>query len=246
MSPQREIRRYLEELVDRLRRILDAKLVGVYLHGSAALGDFAASRSDIDAIAVVSGGLSDQERARLRDELKPAALSCPATGLEFHVVAASTLADVTGAPLFELHIAIDTKSGMERFVDGSGRDGDPDLVMHYAASKARGVTLLGPPASDVFPDVPRDVVLRALRDELEWGTEHASTTYQVLNAARAWRFVETGEIVSKTEGGTWARSRVDDPAVIDAALAHRSTAGGEHPPAIAAGAFVDAVRDRLA
>ncbi len=243
---QSEVRRYSEELAHRLRRTLGAKLVGVYLHGSVALGDFTPSRSDLDVVAVASESLTDPERKQLGAELAPSALPCPATGLEFHAVAANTLAEVTDAPRFEVHIATDTRSGTERFVDGFGHAGDADLVMHYAVLKTRGITLLGPPASELFPEVRRDRVLSALRDELEWGVGNASASYQVLNAARAWRFAETGEIASKTEGGAWARSRAADPAIIDAALAHRSAASAEHPAAEGAGVFVDAVRERLA
>jgi hypothetical protein len=246
ISLQPELRRYSEELVHRLRRTLGSKLVGVYLHGSAAVGDFSPSRSDVDGVAVVSGELTDQERNLLAQELGPSALPCLGTGLEFHVVAASTLVRVTDAPPFEMHIATDTKNGRERFVDGVGRAGDADLVMHYAVLKARGITLLGPPASELFPEVPRDRMLSALRSELDWGLENASPSYQALNAARAWRFVETGEIVSKTEGGEWARSRMDDPAVIDFALAHRGTTHDERPGPIGIRLLVDAVRERLA
>jgi hypothetical protein len=89
-------------------------------------------------------------------------------------------------------------------------------------------------------------MLSALRSELDWGLENASPSYQALNAARAWRFVETGEIVSKTEGGEWARSRMDDPAVIDFALAHRGTTHDERPGPIGIRLLVDAVRERLA
>jgi hypothetical protein len=149
ISLQPELRRYSEELVHRLRRTLGSKLVGVYLHGSAAVGDFSPSRSDVDGVAVVSGELTDQERNLLAQELGPSALPCLGTGLEFHVVAASTLVRVTDAPPFEMHIATDTKNGRERFVDGVGRAGDADLVMHYAVLKARGITLLGPPASEL-------------------------------------------------------------------------------------------------
>jgi predicted nucleotidyltransferase len=39
---------YLEELVVRLRGIAGDRLVGVWLMGSAALGDFDPDRSDLD------------------------------------------------------------------------------------------------------------------------------------------------------------------------------------------------------
>lgn len=240
-----DTRRYTEELVSRLRQTLGAKLVGVYLHGSAALGDFTLTRSDVDVIAVTSTELSDQERNRLGEELSPAALPCPATGLEFHVVAANTLAHVTDAPPFEVHFATESREGTERLVDGQGRTGDPDLVMHYAVLRTHGVTLSGPDVSRVFPNVPRDLLLRALREELRWASERGSPSYQLLNAARALRFLDEGLICSKSEGGLWARAALPDPAVMDAALAHRRGVSESHPDASAAEAFVHGVAERL-
>ena len=208
-----ESSRYVTELVLRLKRVLEPKLEGVYLHGSGALGDFTPSRSDIDIIAVSSARLSGDERTRLREELSPAALPCPAAGLEFHVVDRKSLGTVAESPLFEVHVATDSRNRTEKFVDGHGHKGDTDLVMHYAVLKAHGITLAGPPASEVFPEVPRHLLLRAFRDELAWAARHASPSYQVLNAARAWRFVDENVICSKTEGAEWARSRVADASV---------------------------------
>ena len=237
--------RYAHELVDRLKQVLGTKLLGVYLHGSGALGDFTPSRSDIDIVAVASGGLSDEECSRLRDELSPTALPCPATGLEFHVVSAKTLDLATDAPPFEVHFAAESREGSESFVDGRRRKGDADLAMHYAVLKTHGVRLAGPSASDVFPEVPRDLMLRALREELQWAIAHGSPSYQVLNAARAWRFLEEGVICSKTEGGRWARTRVSDPSPIEIALKHRRGMSNDHPNAEQARLLVDDVCRRL-
>jgi streptomycin 3"-adenylyltransferase len=235
---------YSGEVAERLATSVKS-LVGVYLHGSGAFGDFSRARSDVDILAVSSDGLSDAVKQRLRDALSPRSLACPGTGLEFSLVRRDSLRPLRSAPPFEVHIATKTKDETETFVDGDGRRGDPDLVLHYAVLKSHGVTLLGPPASEVFPEVPRDLLLRALRRELDWAEENASPTYQVLTAARAWRFAAEDVICSKTDGAQWARQRVDDPRVIDAALEHRRGAEA-HPDEGRARAFVEDVRARLA
>jgi aminoglycoside adenylyltransferase-like protein len=51
--------------------------------------------------------------------------------------------------------------------------------------------------------------------------------YSVLNACRAWRFVELDVLGSKLDGAEWARLRWPDPDVIDAAVACRR---GEETP----------------
>jgi streptomycin 3"-adenylyltransferase len=235
---------YSREVADRLASIVKS-LVGVYLHGSAAFGDFAQGRSDIDILAVSSGALRGAIKQRLRDALSPRSLPCPGTGLEFSLVRRDSLRPLASAPPFELHIATKTRDAAEKFVDGNGHPGDPDLVLHYAVAKSHGVTLLGPPPSEVFPKVPRGLLLRALLGELEWAEANASGTYQVLTAARAWLFAVEDVICSKSDGANWARQRVDDPSVIDAALEHRRGAEA-HPDEERARAFVQDVKARLA
>lgn len=240
-----DVMRYGRALAAALSQVLGDQLVGVYLHGSAVLGDFTPRRSDVDILAVSSGPLSDAARDDLRGALSPSALHCPGRGLEFSIVARRSLRDVGPAPPFELHVATETESGTERFVDGHARPGDTDLVMHYAVLTAHGVAVTGAPAPEVFPEVPRPLLLDALRRELDWAIENASPTYQVLNAARAWRFAEENVICSKTEGGEWARHRLRDARVVEEALAHRHGATDEHPDEAEALALVDAVRSRV-
>jgi hypothetical protein len=55
----------------------------------------------------------------------------------------------------------------------------------------------------------------------------------VLNAARSWRFAETGEWWSKEAAGEWARDRTAHPAVVEAALADRR--GGDERVRLTAG-----------
>jgi ADP-ribose pyrophosphatase YjhB (NUDIX family) len=73
------------------------------------------------------------------------------------------------------------------------------------------------------------MLLDAFLGELEWAKENASPSYQVLNACRAWRFVDEGVLCSKTAGGEWARERVGDPSTIDVALRHRRGLTEAHP-----------------
>ncbi len=68
--------------------------------------------------------------------------------------------------------------------------------------------------------------LDALEDSLEWHADHETLThYSVLNACRSWRYAEKGVWSSKEEAAEWARSRTEDPTIIDSALAIRQ---GDH------------------
>ena len=89
---------YLRELTVRLVAILDRRLVGAWLVGSGALGDFDARRSDIDVQAVCSGRPRRSELQLLAGLLSHEALPCPVRGLEFVLYAQADLADPQGPP----------------------------------------------------------------------------------------------------------------------------------------------------
>ena len=236
---------YVREVTERLRATLGDKLLGVYLHGSAVLGDFVRERSDVDLVAVSDGPLTGDERVAVAETLSSESLPSPASGLELHVVdrhAVDLLVDEP--PPFELHIA-SAVSSPDRVVVGRGHGGDPDLVMHFAVLHERGVALTGPPASEIFPTVSRPRLLRAFAGELHWALEHASPGYQVLNACRAWRFLEEDVLTSKLAGGEWARKRVEEPAAIDAATRNRRAETDAQPEPMWARSFVQTVLDRL-
>jgi len=96
-----------------------------------------------------------------------------------------------------------------------------------------------------FPRPPRDRLLAAFAGELRWAEENASPSYQVLNACRAWQYLEEDVLCSKTAGGAWARGRVVDAAPIDAALRHRSGVDDRHPEGATSKALLQDVLRRL-
>lgn len=236
---------YANDVTHRLEAILGDSLVGVYLHGSGVLGDFSRERSDIDILAVAEHSLSDGDKRAVARQLSSASLPSPAGGLEFHIVESRVLSSPVDAPPFELHIATDRSGAPDRVVDGRGRAGDPDLVMHFAVLSEHGHALAGPPASEIFPQVGREQLIQAFAGELQWAREHASPSYQVLNAARAWRFIEENVLCSKLEGGEWARRRNAYTATVDAAIKHREGQSETQPDATKAGALLQDVLRRL-
>lgn len=246
-SLDRESLGYAGAIADRLEAILGKDLVGVYLHGSAVLGDFSRSRSDVDVLAVAGRTVSIEEKETISRQLGSSSLPCPAGGLEFHLISRETLGTPSMRPVFELHVSTTRAVSGEpdTVVDGHGHAGDPDLVMHFAVLHQRGVAIKGPDPSELFAPIPREGLRRAFAYELGWAEQHASSAYQVLNACRAWRFLEENVICSKTEGAEWARPRVADPSVIDQALEHRRGSTDAYPDSKTSKALLDDVRARL-
>ena len=234
---------YAAAVLDRLQAALGDSLVGVYLHGSAVLGDFDPARSDVDVLAVCSGSLTDGQADAIAARLSAAALPCPARGLELHVVALESRR-LSRPPPFELHLAT-SGPDPERVVRARGGPGDPDLVMHFAVLHDHGRALIGPRPEELFPRPSRDELLAAFAGELRWAEEHVSPSYQVLNACRAWRFHEEDVLCSKAAGGDWARTRVHEPAAIELALRNRRGADEAQPDPEATSALVRDVLRRL-
>ena len=203
-----------------LRAVLGDDLLAVYLHGSAVLGGFRWDQSDLDMLALSNSSLSDNQVRTVADALST--LSYPAKGLEFTLMTAyESAAPEAPSPRFQLHTSTPGRDEAGRTVDGRAGPGDPDLLLHLAVCRERGVTLLGPPASETLAKIPSRTVLLAMRDEIRWARTNAPLAYLVLTSTRVWLFAETHRIASKVEAGEWATGRYDDSAVIAAALSHQ-------------------------
>ena len=223
-----------------LRDALGPALIGVYLHGSAALGDYDPARSDVDILAVCAAPLDATDREHLGAALGRDCLPCPAgAGLEFSLVTQAAARDPARAPAFELH-GWDANG---RVHPGAGR-GDPDLPLHYAVVRRIGLVVCGPPPADVVRDVPRDELLGLVVDELDWTVANASPGTQVLTACRAWALSVDGRFRSKRDAGEWALER-GAPALVADVLADHRAARDSRPDAEAVAGFVASVRTRL-
>lgn len=187
--------------------------VGVYLHGSAALGGFRPRTSDVDILAVVAGA-SSGAAVRLGERLA-AVDGCPGSGLDLTVITAATAAQLGDCP-FEVYVA--TTDAAPRIIPGDDHPGDPDLVLHTALCRAHAVAVTGPPPSAVFAPVPRTRILAAMLKELERPSLQHATVYAVLNACRTARYAEEGTFCSKLAGGEWFLRHHGPHPVVGAAL----------------------------
>jgi hypothetical protein len=236
-----ELEAYTADIVDRLSAALKDDLIAVYLHGSAAMGAFVPTRSDVDVLVVTRGSVGASAKSMLAESLSESSLPCPGVGLELSIVTSLAARTTSDAPAFELHLATQEA----HVVDGENRPGDPDLVAHFAMARERGVVLFGPPVDQVISPIDRSRLLLALADDLAWALEQELGGYAVLNACRALRLAREGTFCSKPEGGAWAVANgVGDRASIEAAL--RRQAGSDEAVDLAAAIpFVERAREEL-
>jgi hypothetical protein len=204
----------------RLNALLGGGLVGVYLHGSAVLGDWQEARSDVDLLAVSTGRVSAPERQAVGREL--VSMTWPGVGLEFSLMIRSVAEHPSDPPPFELHVA--TTDGIT-IVDGSGRAGDADLLVHVLMTRRAGASILGPSPEIVFGEPPRGPALLALEEDLRWALERGKLGYAVLNACRSVRFLKEDLVSSKVDAGWWAiEHRVAPSSIVREAIAQRQGA----------------------
>jgi len=198
-------------LTDGLRALLVDNLLGVYLHGSLAMGGFNPDRSDIDLLAVTQERMSAAAKhdvARLLLDLSSA--PCP---VEISFLSRPDLVPWTFPTPFNFHfsemwrkrIAADIASGAWRQWEGTSAT-DPDLAAHIMVLRHRGVVLWGQPIDRVFPEVPISDYVAAIWDHDTKGAAASiaeSPVYVILNLCRVLLFLEEGRIASKDEGGEW-------------------------------------------
>lgn len=237
-----DVAAYADEVVAQLGKLLGEDLVGVYLGGSVALGDYVPGRSDVDVLVVCRTALPRARKVAVAEALRHESLPCPARGLELVLYRETSVRVASAAAGFELNLNSGARMPFHVSFDPSE---EPRFwfVLDRSITRERGIGLHGPSAKDLFAPIPRPAILGALAEALAWHRRDAAARAEdtVLNGCRAWRYAEENVWSSKTDAGHWARMRLEDPGVAEAALALRvgSRQGQLAPPSVTA--FVDRV-----
>lgn len=219
------VARFADAVIRAARDIIGDGLHAAYLSGSVALGGYVPGQSDIDMLAVCRRPLPVERKQALADAISREAAACPTRGLEFVLYSREAVAAPSRSPRFEINLNAGPEMPYHLSLDPAS---EPShwFVLDVAIVREHGLRLAGPPSHETFAPMPRSWLLDALEDSLERHTEHETLTHSsVLNACRAWRFAEEGVWTSKEAGAKWARSRAEDPSIIDSALEIR---GGGH------------------
>jgi hypothetical protein len=187
---------YLNRLCARVAEVAAERLLGVWVVGSAATGDFDPASSDLDVQAIVTQPLRRAELEQLAADLDHTRLPCPARGLEFVLYARAGLRDERG-PAFQLNL--NTGPRMPRHV-GLDPSCEPRFWFTLDVSIARQTarTLRGPRAADAFPEPRRALVLHAAAEALRWYAAHDPPAAAVA-ARRTCEWLRDGRWRSKRE-----------------------------------------------
>ena len=95
-----------EKFVKQSQDILGDNLVGIYLHGSAAMGCFNDEKSDIDLLVVINSDLSAEDKLQYMDMVVELNAFAPTKGIELSVVKKSVRKPFIYPTPFELHFSV--------------------------------------------------------------------------------------------------------------------------------------------
>ncbi len=196
-----QLTRFLGSFQNKLRCILGAKLIGIYIHGSVAQNAFRWERSDVDALAVVSERLSAVERLRFVEEMRALSEEGPAKGIEVSVLTETELREGVHPYVTECHYSpfwdeYVREAGWENWVQELRRD--EDITSHIFNLRQRGIVLEGPEITALFPDISREIFMESIAyDEHDAPVDMVDS---VMNLCRYHFFLRSGELLSKEEG----------------------------------------------
>ncbi|MEM1051770.1 MAG: aminoglycoside adenylyltransferase domain-containing protein [Pseudomonadota bacterium] len=233
---------YLDEVTRIHCDVLHADLIALYLHGSMVQDDFNPDSSDLDILGVVAGATNFEQREELLVRLSHAALPVPAFGLELIICTSEAVRAPIEAMPYDFALSTGGEWGVQVETDGL----TSDILVHMQLCRQAGLALMGPPAPDILAKIPATDLRAGLLGELIWhrgellkDPQCKSITDAVLNAARSLYAAETGQIVSKTQGGKWWLARVPKDEVVALALDYRSGRSATLPSVRSARNFVE-------
>ncbi len=217
----------LQSLRDGIQAILGEQLVGLYLYGSLALGDFDPRKSDIDFLAATRAELRGEPLAALQVFHRHFAQgSSPwADELEGSYIPLAALRRYDPADTHHPHL--DRGSGGALSVEQH----DTDWIVQRYSLREYGVTLLGPAPRALIDPISPDELRQAVRDLLWWwqlqlrDTSRVQTpgyqAYAVLSMCRIRYTLREGCILSKPQAARWAQQFLGQPyaVLIERALA---------------------------
>lgn len=216
-TPFPDVNAFIRELLQSVQKILGSQLIGFYLDGSLASGDFDQD-SDIDFVIVTDEPVSESvflalqamhERVVTIDS--PWALHLEGSYLSKRAIRHSN-SDQTPHPTIgwgsneRLHMV----------------DNDETWDIHRWVLRERGVTVIGPaPQTLIDPISPNDLrraMLPLLRRWLPQVLDHPQgiasndeQSYTVLSLCRILYTLHNGDVVSKPVAARWAQQTLGEP-----------------------------------
>jgi Aminoglycoside adenylyltransferase, C-terminal domain/Nucleotidyltransferase domain len=211
VTPYPAINTVLTEWAKGLKRLLGNKIVGLYLSGSLAYGDFVPDRSDIDLQAVIRSLLTEDELRSVERLHKEIEQRCPewANRIECSYVPLELMHELTPPATPRPWWGFGT-------LYAAAPAGNEWIINHYLLSN-HGIALEGPDFNTLIPPIDVHGVRQASArdlfqewvpkiDDSAWLSNNHYQSYLVLNLCRILHTVIHGQPDSKKVAGEWAKA----------------------------------------
>ncbi|MCA9906220.1 MAG: DUF4111 domain-containing protein [Anaerolineae bacterium] len=215
-TPYPDANAVLDLLLSGSREIFGARLIGMYLYGSLATGDFDPATSDVDFVVVTDAPLDAEVFAQvgaLHRRIAASGLKL-ARKLEGAYTSPQTLRrfDPTDSPSFYYNEDHEDKLSVSQL--------GGDWIIQRHVLREHGVVISGPPLKPMIDPVSPDAIREAVRELLGgwWASMLTDATflqpdaYQVFavkTMCRALYTLEHGAITSKPDSVRWALAHID-------------------------------------
>lgn len=202
----------LERVISNFQCLLNENLVGVYLHGSAAMGCFNAEKSDIDLILVVETDITQRDMMQLKTILLDFDEAYSPISIEMSVVLKKYIENLIYPTPFLFHYS---KFHREKYLNTPdylvSNGVDHDLIAHFKMIVERGKCLYGQSIESYFPEIPRAYFIDAINRDRNCSLEEIieNPDYFILNACRFLMYLREEKHGSKLEGGKWALENLE-------------------------------------
>jgi len=225
----------IRDLLDRLQTVFGSDLVGAYLYGSAATGDFDPTRGDVDLVVACASEVETRFR-NLQTMHRELVLAHQEWNDRIDVIYLSTAA-LRDLRSESVSLAVISPGEPLHLTEMS-----PKWSMNWYLVREQGVTLFGPPVRDLIPVVTQDEFVASVRVHLQCWPAWIATSdrpgfhaYAVLTICRALYTCRHGQQLSKVQAAQWAAREFPEWAeVIEQALVWRESpaTAGRAPDAI--------------
>jgi predicted nucleotidyltransferase len=224
-TPYPFVNTVLQLLLKNAQSVLDTFFIGLYLHGSLAIGDFDPGHSDIDFVVVTTRELplkliADLEamHARIKD-----------SGLEWVNKLEGSYISKKALLLYNPVNAPRPRINEKKFIVDREKI---DSVINRYILRESGVAVAGPPIkpliAPVSPDELREAVVQVIREawtprlnDREWLVPPGDQPYLIVTCCRALYTMKFGTVTSKPVSARWALTALDKQwtSLIESAMA---------------------------
>ncbi len=212
-TPYPDLNQVLHQLLTRMDGVLGANLLGLYLQGSFAVGDFDRD-SDVDFIAVVQDPINDHQLVALMDMHRR--LFRLESGWAQHLEGSY----FPVAILRDYH----RRDELLWYIDNGSNEleqsGHCNTIVVRWTLRHHGIILTGAPAATLVDPIPVEELRREIAaDMVEWGRQilaeqdrYNNRFYQgfiVLSYCRMLHDLQAGDVSSKRAAAEWAKQELD-------------------------------------